>query len=419
MERHYPPLAIMALMACLMAILVVVPVAEWLSVYLYLVVVTLLALALYRKGILPADTHFPAALFLLAVAAKLLFSLGRYWTIVDLYEGAGDALGYHEQGLFLAPYFRAFDLTVLDWYQYMAGGTRNLAVLTGLVYAFMPASLPGIFLLFAGLALAGAVFFYRTARLAAPDRDIGIYRLLIFFMPSVLFWPASLGKDAWVFCCSGIAVWGWALFVRRNQLGGLLVAGAAVVAVSFVRAHVATLLILAMAVSYFLYSSRSLNQLPKLIAGGVVMAGVAVVVFNAGVDLLQLDELSLEAFEERYILQQELTSIGGSEIQATSAFSLTGFGRGIVTVLLRPFPWEARNAQNLLAAVETILWLGIFWHRRRSFLANVRAVRRDPLMGLCLFYSLGIIFALTAISNLGIVARQRVMMLPFLWMLFL
>jgi hypothetical protein len=72
-----------------------------------------------------------------------------------------------------------------------------------------------------------------------------------------------------------------------------------------------------------------------------------------------------------------------------------------------------------LAAIETVIWLGIFWHRRRSFLANLRAVRRDPLMGLCLFYSLGIIFALTAISNLGIVARQRVMMLPFVWMLFL
>jgi hypothetical protein len=146
---------------------------------------------------------------------------------------------------------------------------------------------------------------------------------------------------------------------------------------------------------------------------------VVVSAVSAGAAFLKLDELSLEALEDSYVRQQALTSQGGSEIEPTAGLSLLGLAQGTVTVLLRPFVWEADNPQNLVAALETVVWLGIFWVRRKSLFANLASVRQDPLLGMCLFYAIGIVFALTAISNLGIIARQRVMMLPFLWMLFL
>jgi hypothetical protein len=418
MARNYPPLAMLAILAIAVAIVTVVPYGDWFGLILYLAVVAISAVLLYRVAVARVEPEFPAALFVLAIASKLLFSLIRYWTVVDYY-GGGDAMGYHDQAVFLAPYFRALDLTILDWYAYMAEGTRNLSLIAGAVYAVLPANLPGAFFLFALLAFCGAVFFYLAARVAFPERSGGVYLLLIFFMPSVLFWPASLGKDAWVFFCSGFVMWGWVLFVRRHQVMGLLIAAAALVAVSTVRAHVAALLAVAMAASYFLYLSRNLRRLPVLLAGAAI---VGIVVFNAvqaGVDFLQLEELSLEAIEDRYELQQLRTSQGGSEIAAVSAFSVEGMARGVVTVLLRPFPWEADDPQNLVAAAETTVWLGVFWVRRRAFVSNLAAIRRDPVLGLCLAYSVAVIFALTAISNLGIIARQRVMMLPFLWMLFL
>ena len=72
----------------ILAIVIVVPTGEWLAVNIYLVFAALLALLLYRSGIKTVTPSFPASLFVLALVVKLLFSLFRYWTVVDLYGGA-------------------------------------------------------------------------------------------------------------------------------------------------------------------------------------------------------------------------------------------------------------------------------------------------------------------------------------------
>ena len=89
-----------------------------------------------------------------------------------------------------------------------------------------------------------------------------------------------------------------------------------------------------------------------------------------------------------------------------------------MTALARPFPWEAHNAQSLLTSLETMIWLAFCWVQRRTFLEKLRSLRSDPFAAFALFYSVITLLALTSIGNFGIIARQRVMALPFLWMLF-
>ena len=402
-----------------LAVIVVVPTGEWLAVNLYLFVAAALAVLLYQRGIKTVSPSFPASLFVLAFIVKLLFSLFRYWTAVDLYSGAADAVAYHSEGILLAPYFRDFDWSILEWYRFRGEGSTRMAILTGLVYAVMPASLAGSFIFFAALAFAGSVLFYRAVRMASSDASMSAYTVFVFFLPSVLFWPASLGKDAWIFFASGLVAWGWASFVRRNHFWGLLIVAIALLLINLVRPHIAAFMAASLVAAYLLYATRAVRSVIVWLVGAVLLTGLGFYLIQSGAAFLNLEEMSLEAVEGFYEEQQERTTIGGSSYATVDVFTPSGVALGFVTALARPFPWEAHNLQSLLISLETVAWLVFCWIQRRTFLSKLRAVRSDPFAAFAIFYSLITLLALTSIGNFGIITRQRVMVLPFLWMLFI
>lgn len=417
-SRPYAPAAVLGALTLVLSIILVVPTQEWLAVNVYLAVAAGLALLLYQRGIKPVSPNFPASLFVLALIVKLLFSVFRYWTAVDLYGGAADAPAYHAEGVLLAPYFRDFDWSILEWYRFRGEGSTRMAILTGVVYTFLPASMAGSFLFFAVLAFAGSVLFYRAVRMTSTDASLSAYTVFVFFLPSILFWPASLGKDAWVFFASGLVAWGWASFLRRNHIWGLIVVAIALLLINLVRPHIAAFMVASLVAAYLLYATRAIRSVIVWLVGAALLAGLAYYLVQSGAAFLDLEEFSLEAVEDFYTEQQERTTIGGSRYSTVSVFTPTGAVVGFVTVLVRPFPWETHNLQSLLISLETVAWLLFCWMRRRVFLEKLRALRSDPFAAFAIIYSVVTLLALTSIGNFGIIARQRVMALPFLWMLF-
>lgn len=417
--QHWAPLALLSCLLFFLLLVLVVPVADWGTLPLYLVIAAIAGVLLYRKGIRPLDPQFPAALFLLALTCKGVASLGRFWTAVDLYGGAADALLYHEQGQFVAQYFRAFDFSLFEWYKVRAQGTTEMVYITGVLYSLLPANFPGSFLFFALLAFAGAVFFYRSIRLARPGASTFTYGLLLFFLPSILFWPSSLGKDSWIFLWSGVITWGWAVYITRQRLPALVLCAFGLLMINLIRPHIAAFFVLAMGGAYFLYATKAMRSAVAWLAGGVILVGLIVVLVQSGAEFLQLEELSLEAVQEFYLEQQALTTIGGSRYKTVNIFTPSGALIGLITALARPFPWEAHNVQTLLTSFETVVWLMFCWLQRKVFFQRLRTLRSDPFAAFALFYSLAILAALTSIGNFGIIARQRVMALPFWWMLFI
>jgi hypothetical protein len=418
-DRPYAPAAMLGTLMLILAIVLVVPAGEWLAVNVYLVVAVGIALLLYRRGIKPVSPTFPASLFVLALVVKLLFSVVRFWTVVDVYGGAADAPAYHAEGILLAPYFRDFDWSILEWYRFRGEGSTRMAILTGVLYSVMPASMAGSFIFFAVLAFTGSVLFYRAVRMASSSASMSAYTIFVFFLPSVLFWPSSLGKDAWVFFCSGLVAWGWAGFVRRNHLWGLVVVGAALLLINLVRPHIAAFMVASLVAAYLLYATRAVRSGVVLTVGAALLFGLGIYLVQSGAEFLKLEELTLEAVEDFYTEQQERTAIGGSSYATVSVFTPTGAVVGFVTALARPFPWETHNLQSLMISLETVAWLGFCWIQRRVFLSKVRSLRSDPFAAFAIFYSVVTLLALTSIGNFGIIARQRVMVLPFLWMLFI
>jgi len=414
MERRLDPLIFFGVLGLIIGLLFIVPEEETLAVLVYLPVLVIWAVILYKKSIKSIDPDFPAALFTLAFLMKLGGSILRYWTGLDLYGGAIDAQQYHENGLVFAGFFRQFDFSFLSSVRY---GTQSLDYLTGLLYTILPSSLAGSFFFFGMLAFTGSVFFYRAHRVAFPEARPDLFRLIIFFLPSILFWPSSLGKDAWVFFGSGFVAYGLVKLMRQSRLSGLMVAILGVLLVGLIRPHVSLAIIFAAVVAFALQGLRS----PKQVLGGVAVTGLAIFLLqttNEYFYLKGLSDFSWAGVQEFYIYNQQQTFQGGSRFTPIAVFTLLGPVYALVTVLFRPFPWEAGNAQSFAVAVEGIFLLGLAWYNRQTLLGRIKTITRDPWIAFLVVYSIVMIISLTTIANFGILARQRVMFLPFIWMLF-
>ncbi|MCB0164582.1 MAG: hypothetical protein KDI79_10165 [Anaerolineae bacterium] len=419
MKRHLPGLVFLSSLALMSSILLVVPADDWLALFVYGPVVVLMAVLLYHKGIKPVDPDFPGALFALAFILKLLGSVARYWMAFDLYGGAADAGAYHQHGQYIAQYLSNFDFSVFSYYTVGGLGTTHLTLITGIIYAVLPASQAGLFFFFATLALAGCVLCYRAFRLGFPEVAPERYRLVIFFLPSILFWPSSVGKEAWLLFSSGLVAYGFAKLVRRNPVVG----GAWVVtglwAVFLIRPHFATLMVVAMGAAYLLTLPQIARKSPAvLLLGGALIVALAAFIVPSGGDYVGANEFSLDEFEARYEFYQGNTSQGGSSFQTYSLLNPIGWVLGPITVLFRPFPWEAGNPQMLVTALESFFWLGLAWRQRDVFRQRLGRLRSDPWLAFVALYTLVMILAFTTFGNFGILARQRTLLLPFFWMLF-
>src|SRR5258705_3183465 len=129
-----------------------------------------------------------------------------------LYGGSADASHYHQAGALLAPLFRRGIYSDLG----KISGTRFIEILTGQVYALTGPTRLGGFMVFAWFSFLGCYLFYRAFRTAFPDGDGRRYALLVFFFPTLLFWPSSIGKEAFMILGLGAAALGTAqLLVGR------------------------------------------------------------------------------------------------------------------------------------------------------------------------------------------------------------
>lgn len=420
MERHLSSLNLLSLILFIMAFAWLVPTVEWIPALAYLAFLILIGKFLYEQVLKPHDPTFSPALFFLAFMVKMLGGVSRYWMVLDLY-GRGDALRYHWEGQELAISFAKFDFSIFGAIQ---TGTASMSAVTGLLYTFLPVSLFGSFLFFAALAFAGSLLCYCGFRVAFPQTNPNLYRVLMFFLPSVFFWPSSLGKDAWIFFGSGFVAYGLVKFTRLNQLSGLITLGIGLALIGLIRPHISAFMMLSLAVAYlpFLFrSAKNPQHLLSWLVGGSIAVVMGIYVLQSGSDFLQargLEEISETGIEQYYYQRQLSTYGGGSRFAPGVILGLAGIVGAPVIVLLRPFPWEAHNPQAMITALESMFWLGIFFYRGKVFLQRMRTIAVDPLVAFSFVYSFIMIVSLTTIGNYGLLARQRVSLLPFMWMLF-
>jgi hypothetical protein len=359
-------------------------------------------------------------ILVLALAFKLIGALIRHYVAFDVYGGAADAASYHNWGVELAPQLRQGDFdTVLP----SLTSTDFIRFFTGLVYALIGPSRLGGFLFYSWLGFLGLFFFYRAFRVAIPEGRGRSYAWLVFFLPSLVFWPSSIGKEAWMMLTLGIATYGAARILSGASARGLFPFGLGLWLAAIVRPHIAGLLAISMGAAYFL--KRPERQLGPI--GPIVkMLGLAVLAVVAALLVAKADEFLQDSGIDTgpgvtSVLEQtaERTRQGGSEFAPSILESPARAPEAVFAVLYRPFLTDAHNAQSALAALEGTFLLGLTLLRLRWVLNAARSMRRISYAGFALVYTGLMILALSSIGNFGILVRQRVQLLPLFIVLLL
>jgi hypothetical protein len=358
-----------------------------------------------------------------AFVIKQLGTFLRYYVVV--YVLGGDALDYHNAGAALAGPIRHFDFGAPAFEEFAPdsiSGTVFIRLVTGTVYAVIGTSRLAGFVVFSTLGFWGLYLAFRAFRIAVPEGNHRKLALLLFLTPTLIFWPSSTGKDSWLLFAIGLTVYGAARLFTHESFGIPLLA-LGLLASALVRPHLTVLLLAGLVLGRALgrVSRRTDRGVVRRVLGKAVLIGflVGAVALTAGraSTFFNVDELGADSVTAILDETQRRSSQGDSAFEPPRVTSPVGFPLAFITVLYRPFPNEAHNAQQIFSALETTVLLGITLASWRSLVRLPRFMRRYPLISFAVVFVLLFVVAFSAVGNFGILARQRTQVLPMLFML--
>jgi len=345
------------------------------------------------------------------VAAKCLGTYLRFTL-----TGDGDNNAYHRAGSKIAGWLsddfvlpgnlpESFGDTGTDWLSYMLGW----------LYYFTGPNRVTAYVVFTFLSFVGALFFYRAAVSAVPELDRHRYALLLFYLPSLLFWPSTIGKEAWMIFFLGLAALGGSLLVQHHlsvwHLGAAL-AGIAMAA--RIRPHMAALMVVALvATSLWPWGSqgRRGQQIFITVLGFAVMAiamGQVAEYFNA--DRVELDTV-LDFTQDR-------TAGGDSQFTPIRLTGPQNLVQGTVSVIFRPSLIEASSTLQVLGSIESLAMMALAAQSWKRIRRVPRLFFTNAYVRFSVTFTMGFVVAFSVISNFGILTRQRAQLWPILLVLF-
>ena len=339
---------------------------------------------------------------LAAQQIKLGGAVVRYRIAYDVYDSAIDAERYHEAARGLARRFRAGS--------FQTGlrplvGTNFAKFLTGVVYTVIGPSRLGAFLVFSWLGFWGLFLFDRAFALAVPQGRAGAYTRLVFFLPSLVYWPSAVGKDAWMQLSLGTGAFGGARALTGTSRRRLPLDALGILLAARMRPHVAAMLGASLATAYLVEGRR---------ARGLFTAGFAgAVAFRANRYIQRWGIATDEGWTSALDQTSARTSRGGSAFTPPATRSPGWALLAAPTLLFRPHLGEAHNPQALASAAESALLLGLSVARVRWAAAAVRDRRTRPYAAGALTFTALFVAAYSGVANFGLLARQRAQALPF------
>lgn len=356
-----------------------------------------------------------------ALVVKLLGALIRYAVTFNVL-GSADADAYHDAGRELAQGFRAWQFSGPVFQEHVPElvGTAFIRLVTGVVYTVTGPTKLGGFVVFSWLGFWGLYLFYRAFRIAVPGGNYRLYAVLVFFLPSLVFWPSSIGKEAWMQLTIGVCAYGAALIFTQHR-GGFPVLALGLWGAAMVRPHIALIAIVAVGAGYALRQPRrAASGVPGLgrLLGIVVLLLIGAAVVGQTESFFGVDASGRSAVDQVLERAETQTGQGGSEFENARPSSPVEFPVAVVTVLFRPFLFEAAGSvTRLIASLEGTVVLFLFVLVPRRLLAIPRQVLRVPYAAFAATFSLLFIYGFSTVGNFGILVRQRTQVFPMLLVL--
>ena len=260
-------------------------------------------------------------------------------------------------------------------------------------------------LLFSLFGFMGLVFFYMVVVKTIPYNSLYkgyILFPLLFFLPNLHFWSSGVGKDTTLFLCIGMFVYGIMKPVTRIPL--LVVS---VLLAMAIRPHIVLFLMVGFGLAYIMGGKISVFQ---RVAFSTVLLGIGLVILPSVLEFAKIEEASVESFDKFADAKSSVLSRAstGSAIDV-SAYPLP---LKILTFLFRPFFFDVRNLNGLIASLENLVLVILFIKAMRA--KPIQAFRAAPFVikGLVFFLIVGTLAFSQSMGNVGIMIRMRNMFLP-------
>lgn len=372
-------------------------------------VVTNIAVWMARSIDAPWLPGIVAAGFLM----KIFMSVTRYLALVVIYNGSGDAVGYHGSGVQAVEFWRSFQIP-----PGIGTGTEFVNEFTGLLYVpYVPQMLGGFFM-YSTLAFLGQMLMYAALRQSRRPRHLKWYAIAIFFVPAITYWPASIGKESLMFLGIGLAVYGASLYLRRGGILPLVHLALGLGFAGVIRPHISALIIASLAGTLILARGKEglgMTPVQRWIAVVVVGLGsIGAVVVAANEFNISLEGNVGAEVDEFVTNIEDNTSRGGSEVEGSAVSGPQDVPGAMLRVLFRPLPYEAHNPQALASSLESLTILLVIVWRIPAIFRNRYRIRREPYLLMSLIMTFGFAVMFSPFLNLGLLARERSQVLPFL-----
>lgn len=203
---------------------------------------------------------------------------------------------------------------------------------------------------------------------------------------------------------------------------GFLVVGGGVVVTGLVRPHVAAMAVIALVVAYLFRrqpKGASITAPVGKVVGLVALGLALVLIVGQTKSLLGIDDFNADAVQtaRQEVVQRTAGEAGSTFTTEDSDLDAGSFHIALLSVLFRPFPWEASNLQSAIAALEGLVLIALFVAGWRRVVGAIRSVVSTPYIVMAITYTVLFTYGFSSFSNFGILTRQRVQVLPFVLVL--
>ena len=368
-----------------------------------------------------------------AILARLFAGFVHLYVAFYLFNQMVDFVGLHEWVLEASSRLLVGSLHELETFGVLESGA--VALIMAPLAIFIGSSIAGMLLVSGLLGFIGSYLFLRSFQIAGPaGGDMQFLTRVMFFLPGFVFWGSLFGKDSLMFLCLGAATYCLARLTHRLQIGTALGLGISLGVITIIRPHVGAALGASIGIAWF--TSRMSRPGPDAVLvpvrlafrTAVLVALIAVPIFllSSMMKFVSIEAVYKDMARRHYVLSSAGDDAGLGGLGSSLPPRLTGdspweflayLPEGFTTFIFRPLPFDAHNTQALVASSEGVLLVAIVLWRLKNLGRSVRTMWSSPYLTLITTYFFLATTALCFERNLGLIARHKIMVLPFLMLM--
>lgn len=296
-----------------------------------------------------------------------------------------------------------------SWWEYFGTSTTFIDFMSWPFINILGFSYEMMMVLFAWFGYLGFVFAYLFFRENIPIK-IKIFNIdfltLVLFLPNMHFWTASLGKGAPIFM--SLMMFAYAIKDPKNRWGTLVIAS---LFTYYIRPHIFLFVAAGTVLGYMTGKEKIAFWKKLMIYIGMIGSLILVQDTILGVAGLSESENLVEGFD------QFSTERAGELGKSGSGVDMANYPLPVklFTFWFRPLFFDAPGALGLIVSVENFIYLILFFKiLKKDFISFLKKSPISVKISITVFLLASIAMSFV-MSNLGIIMRQKSMVMYFLF----